>query len=133
MTIFFFKSVLSIVIIFLAVLAMFTMYEVFKRNRAKFEMEKTVGMPKSDPVSIARGQGIFEDKCSFCHDAYSTESIVGPGLKGVLKKSKLPVSKRLATQENIIDQFKKPFNRMPSFEYLTEEETKDIIAFLHTL
>ncbi len=102
-------------------------------NRAKKIDKVSVFIIKSDPESIARGKGIFEDKCSFCHDAYSTELIVAPGLKGVLKKSKLPVSKRPASPENIIHQLKKPFNRMPSFEYLTEKEIEDIIAFLNTL
>jgi cytochrome c2 len=87
----------------------------------------------TEPESIKRGETIFAAKCSICHDAYSTATKVGPGLKGVLKNPELPVSRRPARPENIIRQLRQPFNRMPSFGYLTEEEVADIIAFLNTL
>jgi cytochrome c1 len=35
--------------------------------------------------------------------------------------------------ERIIKQLRQPFNRMPSFEYLPDEEVDDILAFLNTL
>jgi len=83
--------------------------------------------------NIGRGKNLFDAKCSFCHDAYSTDTKVGPGLKGLLKNPNLPVSKNPATPENIRKQLVQPFNRMPSFGYLSDEEIKDIIAFLNTL
>jgi hypothetical protein len=85
------------------------------------------------PESIARGENIFKEKCSFCHDPQSTENIVGPGLKGILKNPELPISRRPATPDNIRNQLRKPFGRMPAFDYLTEEEADDVIAFLNTL
>ncbi|TNF53876.1 cytochrome c [bacterium] len=88
---------------------------------------------KEDQESIVQGKTLFDAKCSICHDANSTQTIVGPGLKGVLKKPRLPVSDRPATPENIRSQLKMPFNRMPSFEYLSDDEIHDIIAFLNTL
>jgi len=88
---------------------------------------------RSEPESIRRGRSLFDAKCKFCHHANSTETIVGPGLKGILKNRKLPVSKLPATPESIIRQLKQPFNQMPSFEYLTDEEISDIMSFLNTL
>ena len=88
---------------------------------------------KSSPESIGRGKNLFDEKCNFCHHANSTETIVGPGLKGILKKRNLPVSKRPATPENVIRQLKQPFDRMPSFDYLTDREISDILAYLNTL
>ncbi|MEW6002508.1 MAG: cytochrome c [Nitrospirota bacterium] len=88
---------------------------------------------RTDPGSIGRGKNIFDSKCTFCHDPYSTKTIVGPGLKGVLKNPYLPVSGRPATPENIRQQLRQPFSKMPSFAYLKEEEVEDIIAFLNTL
>lgn len=88
---------------------------------------------RTDPESIGRGKNLFDAKCNFCHNAYGTDRIVGPGLKGVLKKPGLPVSKRPAVPENIRRQLIQPFSRMPSFEYLSEKEVEDLIAFLNTL
>lgn len=88
---------------------------------------------RTDLESIGRGKNLFDAKCSFCHDGYSTDTIVGPGLKGVFKKPNLPVSNRAATAENIRQQLRQPFSKMPSFEYLSEEKVKNIIAFLNTL
>jgi hypothetical protein len=51
----------------------------------------------------------------------------------VLKNPELPVSRHLSTPENIRRQLIQPFSRMPSFEYLSEKEMADILAFLNTL
>jgi len=88
---------------------------------------------RTDPASIGKGKNLFDSKCSFCHRADSTETIVGPGLKGILKKKGLPVSNRPATPENIADQLRNPYSDMPSFSYLSEEDALNIIAYLNTL
>lgn len=87
---------------------------------------------KTDAESISRGKALYDQKCSFCHDPYSTEWIVGPGHKGIMKNP-LPVSKRPATAENIINQIKNPFRDMPSFSYLSDEDILNILAYLNTL
>ncbi len=86
-----------------------------------------------DPGSIKRGKVLFESKCAFCHDSDSSENLVGPGLIGISKNPELPVSRRPATQANIMKQLKTPFSRMPSFDYLSDKELDDIMAFLNTL
>jgi cytochrome c2 len=88
---------------------------------------------KTDAQTIAKGKELFESKCSFCHDPNSTRTVVGPGLKGILKRDKLPVSKRPATPENVMRQLKEPDGDMPSFSYLSEKELEDIIAYLNTI
>ncbi len=88
---------------------------------------------KTDPESIGKGKNLFDAKCSFCHNAYNTETIVGPGLKGVLKNPELPASKKPATPENVADQLRKPYSDMPSFSYLPKEDVLNIIAYLNTL
>jgi hypothetical protein len=88
---------------------------------------------KTDAGSIGRGNKLFASKCSFCHQPDSTETNIGPGLKGVLKNPRLPISKSPAVPENIIKQLRQPFARMPSFAYLPDEEIDDILAFLNTL
>lgn len=86
-----------------------------------------------DPSSIGKGKNLFDSKCSFCHDPYSTGTIVGPGLKGILKNKTLPVSKKPATPENIANQIKNPYKDMPPFTYFSDEDVHNIIAYLNTL
>lgn len=88
---------------------------------------------RADPESIRRGKGLFRAKCAVCHDPLSAHTVIGPGLKGVLKNPVLPVSGKPATPANVVYQLQHPFARMPSFAYLSEEETADILAFLKTL
>jgi hypothetical protein len=40
---------------------------------------------------------------------------IGPGLKGLFQKDRLPFSKRRVSEAAIADQLKKPFDRMPRF------------------
>jgi uncharacterized membrane protein (DUF485 family) len=103
-------------------------------EQPKEEAEKAVDLPvRTDSESIRRGQELYESKCTFCHDPYSRETIVGPGHKGIMKNPILPVSKREVTPNNIHRQLRQPFSQMPSFDYLSNDEVSDIIAFLHTL
>jgi mono/diheme cytochrome c family protein len=87
----------------------------------------------SDPEDIRLGKELYEAECTLCHDPNSRETIIGPGHKGLLKRDKLPVSGRPATAENIAKQLRNPYNRMPSFDYLSDEEINDLLAYLNTL
>jgi mono/diheme cytochrome c family protein len=90
----------------------------------------TVG---SDPANIEKGKKLFEMNCAGCHTADSTESLVGPGLKGILKRQALPVSGRPASPPNVYRQLREPFKDMPSFaRRLTDEQVFDLIAYLNT-
>jgi mono/diheme cytochrome c family protein len=88
---------------------------------------------KTDGESINRGRALYESNCTTCHDPRSYGTVVGPGHKGVLNTPMLPVSKRPATPENIKKQLKSPYRQMPAFDYLTEAEVNNIIAYLNTL
>ena len=126
------KSLLSIVIALSAGAALYAMFE--KDKKMVYQGAESPGSAIiSDSGSTGRGREIFDLQCRFCHDISSTETEVGPGLKDILKNERLPVSKRISTPENIIRQLKEPFNRMPSFKHLTDEEIADIISFLNTL
>lgn len=87
----------------------------------------------TDPDKIKAGKALFEKQCASCHSADSTRTIIGPGLKGVLKREKLPESGRPATPENIARQLRDPFDKMPSFRRLSAEQVNDAIAYLNTL
>ena len=99
---------------------------------------KKIGTPGilsvlTDPQSVGRGRILFNTKCSACHDPNSTNTIVGPGLKGLLRNPVLPISRHPATAESIRFQLRQPMGRMPSFAYLSEDEMDDLIAYLNTL
>ncbi len=88
----------------------------------------------SGPSSVGRGQGLFDNQCSFCHFADRTDSKMGPGLKGVLRGETLPVSGKPATPENVTRQLLNPYKNMPSFKTtLSEQEIKDLVAYLTML
>lgn len=88
---------------------------------------------KTDEGSIKAGKILFMQKCEYCHDAYSTKRLGGPGLKGILKNPVLPVSGKPAIPENIANQMRHPNSSMPSFVYLSDDDVRNIIAFLNTL
>jgi cytochrome c2 len=90
-------------------------------------------MARAEPGSIQRGKELYESECTLCHDPKSRKTIVGPGHEGILKREALPVSGREATPESIRRQLREPYNRMPSFDYLTEQEVSDLVAYLNTL
>ncbi|HVN24745.1 MAG TPA: c-type cytochrome [Syntrophorhabdales bacterium] len=88
--------------------------------------------PKTDPASIAKGKELFEANCKRCHTVSGTETIVGPGLKGLLKRTTFPVGDWPSTPGNIFKQLRCPYKQMPSFkERLKDDEVIDIIAFLN--
>jgi cytochrome c len=88
---------------------------------------------RTDHQSIARGRTLFLTRCSACHDAESTQTKVGPGLKGLLRNPRLPISGHPATAESIRFQLRQPMGAMPSFAYLSDDEMNDLIAYLNTL
>lgn len=88
---------------------------------------------RTDRQSIGRGRTIFVARCSACHDAESTQTKVGPGLKGLLRNPRLPKSGHPATAESIRFQLRQPMGAMPSFAYLSDDEMSDLIAYLNTL
>lgn len=102
--------------------------------------EKVAARPEeiSEPPQIApqgdaeQGAALFADKCSFCHYADSEEAKIGPGLKNILKREKLPYSGRPANPDNIKKQLKTPIFSMPSFAALSEQEIADLLAYLAT-
>jgi cytochrome c2 len=91
-----------------------------------------VSFPSTSPSkgSAEKGKILFTNKCSFCHYADREEDKMGPGLKSLLKKDKLPYSGRPATVENVKTQLLHPVLTMPAFKDLKDKELADLIAYL---
>jgi mono/diheme cytochrome c family protein len=80
------------------------------------------------------GKDVFQSTCAGCHFADSTDSKYGPGLKGIFDQSKLPASGRPVTEENIRDQLKNPYDKMPAVaDDMTPEQIDAVLEYLKTL
>ncbi|MBW2308247.1 MAG: c-type cytochrome [Deltaproteobacteria bacterium] len=79
------------------------------------------------------GALLFDQSCSMCHYTDTTETKIGPGLKGLFKRGRLPGSGRPVTEANVRNQLKTPFENMPSFADLPEVKVGALLAFLKTL
>lgn len=86
-----------------------------------------------DAASVVAGAKLFEKNCSFCHLTDSTDTKVGPGLKGLFKREKMSVSGWSVSADNLRRQLQTPFNEMPSFDSLTDEEIKYLTDYLKSL
>jgi len=80
-----------------------------------------------------QGAVVFNQNCADCHYADKAENKIGPGLKGLFKREKLPVSGRPVTDANVRKQVKTPFQNMPAFGELPEGDMDSLMAFLNTL
>ena len=80
-----------------------------------------------------KGAALFNSKCISCHYPDKEANKQGPGLKNILKREKLPFSKKPANIDNIKQQLKTPFLAMPSFASLSEQEIAYLLAYLQTL
>jgi len=79
------------------------------------------------------GRELFMKHCSRCHDTTSLRWRNGPGLLGILKRYSLPDSGWRATPENVEKILRTPYDAMPSFRHLSDEEVANIIEYLKTL
>ena len=84
---------------------------------------------KADP---AKGKVVFES-CAVCHNADSTETKMGPGLKGLFKRAKLKNGQKV-TDATVRARIDEGGGGMPAYkDMLTDGEKNDLIAYLKTL
>lgn len=81
----------------------------------------------------AAGRRIYNLRCAGCHKAYSSRGSQGPGLKHMFAKrylpSGLPANDRFVERTIINGR-----GMMPAAGYtLSDEELRDLLAYLHTL
>jgi cytochrome c2 len=87
---------------------------------------------KAKAGDAAKGKEVF-DQCSVCHNADSTETKVGPGLKGLFKMDKL-VNGKPVTEANVREMINTGGNGMPAYsDQLSDQDKNDLIAYLKTL
>lgn len=96
-----------------------------------YRSKKPVTAQGSAPAR--QGAGLFAGSCSMCHYTDSTETRIGPGLKNLFRRARLPVSKKPVNDQSIADQLKTPFDQMPAFTDLTNEQVESLVAYLKTI
>ena len=80
----------------------------------------------------SKGKEVF-DQCSVCHNADSTETKMGPGLKGLFKKDKLTSGKPV-NDANVLNKIEEGGNGMPPYkDMLNSGEKANLLAYLKTL
>ena len=81
-----------------------------------------------------KGQEVFDQNCSVCHNSDSTETKMGPGLKGISKRPKMSTTGKAPTDANLIEKISEGGNGMPPYkDVLSDEEKANVIAFLKSL
>lgn len=94
---------------------------------------KKSARPATSPAPDAKkGKDVYETYCEICHDAKSEDKKVGPGLKGIYKRGKFEDGKKV-DDRSMREWIVKGGKDMPSFEELTAEELRNLIAFIRTL
>ena len=79
-----------------------------------------------------KGEAAF-DNCAVCHNSDSTETKIGPGLKGLFKRDKL-VNGKPVNDANVKAIITDGSGAMPPFaDSISAEDKDNLVAYLKTL
>ena len=78
-----------------------------------------------------RGAAVFEAKCARCHYPTTAKPLHGPGLQALTKLRSMP-SGAPPTDDRLSDRILHGYGMMPATP-LTDDQLKDLLAYLHTL
>ncbi|MGD1215789.1 MAG: cytochrome c [Terriglobales bacterium] len=82
----------------------------------------------------AEGRKLYDNYCDRCHEPYSSRGKKGPSLKGVFKHQYLSLSGLPANDDRMTDIVKYGRAKMEGFgQVMTEQQIKNLLAYLHTL
>lgn len=82
----------------------------------------------------AEGRKIYDNYCDKCHEPYSSRGKKGPSLKGVFKQQYLSLSGLPANDDRLTEIVKFGRAKMEGFgQVMTDQQIKDLLAYLHSL
>ena len=82
----------------------------------------------------AEGRRLYDNYCDRCHEPYSSRGKKGPPLKGVFKQPYLPLSGLPANDDRVGEIVKYGRSKMEGFgRVMTDQQIKDLLAYMHTL
>src|SRR5687767_2849960 len=108
-------------------------------NSCNFKTKSETNTLELDSISISKGQKIFSDNCTACHNF--KQDGIGPQLGGLTTVVEVEWIKNfIKDPKTIIESgderaqrlFEKYKTIMPSFSHYSDDELVDIIAFLNT-
>jgi mono/diheme cytochrome c family protein len=80
------------------------------------------------------GRKLYDNYCDRCHEPYSSSGKQGPPLKGIFAKPYLPLSGLPANDERVGEIIRFGRSKMQGFgQVLSEQQVRDLLAYLHTL
>ena len=86
-----------------------------------------------NPQQVA-GRKLYDNYCDRCHEPYSSRGKKGPSMKGVFKRQYLELSGLPANDDRVTDIVKYGRSKMEGFgQVMTDQQVKDLLAYLHTL
>lgn len=92
----------------------------------------TAGRVMAQDDAVAKGKEVFE-QCSVCHNVDNDEKKIGPSLKDLYKKDKMKSGKK-ATDASVLAIINGGGGGMPAYaDMLSDDEKKNLIAYLKTL
>lgn len=87
--------------------------------------------PATAAGNAGQGKQLFASNCASCHSV-GTDKVVGPGLKGIFHKDKLPNGQTL-TDANVGQWIKTGDASMPGNPALNSSDLANLVAYLKTL
>src|SRR5271169_2107449 len=82
----------------------------------------------------AAGRKLYDNYCDRCHEPYSSRGKKGPSMKGVFKRQYLELSGLPANDDRVGDIVKYGRAKMEGFgQVMSDQQIKDLLAYLHTL
>ncbi len=89
--------------------------------------------PTDSRVAVSRGESVYKSHCAICHFAASTETKIGPGLRGLPKRAKFADGTRNDNQ-SLVKLIQNGGKNMPPLrEDLSDAQLRDLLAYLRTL
>ena len=93
-------------------------------------------LPPSKPSSEwtpqeARGAAVYQQACARCHYPTASAGLHGPGLQAITKVKAMP-SGAPPTDERLSATIERGHGTMPGTA-LTDDQLRDLLAYLHTL
>lgn len=80
------------------------------------------------------GRKVYDQYCDRCHEPYSSRGKRGPSLQGIFKRPYMEKSGLPANDDRAKEIILYGRNMMPGFgQALTQQQVKDLLAYMHTL